>query len=65
MRKVFGFADITELLFVQNYHDPHRCAKYGSEDLYLKLEIKQYIKGKLVARKVIPYCFRCGCVELL
>jgi hypothetical protein len=65
MRKTLGFADFTEFFFEQNYHNPNRCAKCGSEDLYLKIEIEQYIEGKPIARKVIPYCFRCGCIELL
>lgn len=65
IRKVFGFADFTEFLFEQNYHDPNRCAKCGSEDLYLEILVEQWIKGRLTARKIIPFCKDCAVVELL
>ena len=66
MRKVFGCADVTELLFEQNFHEEtDKCARCGSTNLYIKMELKQWVNGKLKARKIIPYCFNCCVHELM
>jgi len=64
IEKKLGFSSVADFLFERKFHEENRCARCGSSQIYFRVVLERWIKGKLVSKIVIPYCRKCGAIEL-
>jgi hypothetical protein len=64
MQARYGFSSFADFIFERKFHGKNRCARCGSSQIYFKVVLERWVKGKLISKVVIPYCRKCGAIEL-